>query len=113
MNRTSAWWVIAHSDKLNRFMTSLPVRSLLPDLDGAYPQAGFERLHAERDDPLAIVDAAGDQRGVAGEGRDGDRPQRQRAVTVDDVHGRPGPAVEHGGERHTRHRRLALALEDD
>ena len=42
---------------------------------------------------------------------DRDRPQRQRAVVVDHVDRRPGAAIEHGGERHARHRRLALALE--
>ena len=63
MNRTSAWCVIAHSERLKRFMDGTPVdrmarrlnvsallstvaRTLLP---------GLELLHAERDDAVAVA----------------------------------------------------------
>ena len=73
MNSTSGRCVMAHSDRLRRFMIALRVQGFLRcagyqrTLDGAHLQPGLELLHAERDDPVAVVDAGGDQRGVLGE----------------------------------------------
>ena len=72
MNSTSARCVIAHSDRLKRFMMSLPAVVDLSGggaFDGADAQARFELLDAKRDDAVAVVDARGDQRRIAGERR--------------------------------------------
>ena len=64
---------------------------------GADLQAGFELLHAERDDPVAVADAGGDERRVLGEGRDRHRALHQRAALVDHVDQRAGAAIEDRG----------------
>ena len=61
MNSTSGWCVIAHSDRLKRFMTLLR-GSRSAGFDRADLEARFELLHAQRDDLVAVADAGGDER---------------------------------------------------
>src|SRR6516165_237591 len=105
MNSTSARWVIAHSERLKRFMRAsreIYVQrepSLSPWVDGAHLRAGCELLHPERDDLVAIGDAGADERRILGEGGDGHRPQLQRARFVDQIDRWPAAAVEDRRQR--------------
>src|SRR3979411_3021210 len=103
MNRTSGRWVIAHSDRLKRCMMSprnlcafnsltLSLRNSLA-FDSSNFQSGFELLHAERDDPVAVAAPGRDQRRILGEGGDRDRLERERARGADRIDRRSGAAV--------------------
>src|ERR1700726_1694295 len=88
VNSTSAWCVIAHSDRLKRFMPGAPFarcRDQSRLLDRSHLLTGVEFLDAERDHPLAIRDARADEGDLAGEGGDRHRPQRELArLIIDD-----------------------------
>src|SRR5262250_1406400 len=102
MNRTSARCVIAHSERLKRFITRLPFRPWIAfegrmsfqdmrysrgqsaRVDRAHTLAGDELLHAERYNLVAVLHAASDQRRVPGEGRERDRLQGELAIPRDD-----------------------------
>src|SRR5215472_2574905 len=89
MKSTRARCVIAHWERLKPFTAPLLLFCRrLACLNRAYVGAGDELLHAQGDDLVSLGHAAGDERGVFGEGRDGDRSQRQRAGVIDHVDGR-------------------------
>src|SRR5262249_20109634 len=101
MNSTRARCVIAHWERLKPFTVRPPVClvAVLTRLDRPDPRAGHELLHAQGHDLVPVRNACGDERRLFRERGDFDRPQRERAALVDHVDGRPGAAIEDGGER--------------
>src|SRR5215470_11845920 len=117
MNRTSARWVIAHSERLKRFITRLPFDRGSPlesaclsghalmlwwrsaRVDRAHALSGDELLHAERHDLVAVLHATGNQRGVCGEGGKCHRLQGQLTILRHDIDRGAIAAVDDGRER--------------
>src|SRR5262249_15380520 len=106
MNRTSARWVIAHSERLKRFITRLPSQlgflfrlERSTHVDGANALPGDQLLHAERHDLVAVLHATGDQRRILVERRERHWLQAQLAVGRNDVDGGTVAAIDDGRER--------------